>query len=228
MRGGRVLLVEDDAEMAGLIRSTLEKQGFEVHLAADGPSALERIPSLRPDVVILDVVLPGMDGLTVCREVRRQSNLPILMLSCLEGEVDRVVGLEVGADDYLVKPFSPRELVARVRACFRRLSWPGGEAGEVIACRDLRIDLQAHRVELLGRPVQLTPTEFRLLCHLARHPGQVLSRQDLLRQVWGSDFYGDNSAVDVHVRHLRQKLLAVDREWNYVVSVRGVGYKLEV
>ncbi len=228
---GKVLIVEDDEDVLELVRDCLEEAGFKTHGIQDGGSVLEWVAVNHPDVIVLDVNLPGMDGISLCRELRRKFNMPVLILSARGNEIDKVVGLEVGADDYLVKPFTPRELVARVRALYRRWTvfQPSGQPGQevqLIRAGEIVIDCKGHTVEVKGNPVHLTPIEFSLLQVFASHPGQVLSRQRLLDLVWGEDFYGDERTVDVHVRHLRSKLKRFDTK-DYLVSVRGVGYKFE-
>ncbi|MBI3928628.1 MAG: response regulator transcription factor [Armatimonadetes bacterium] len=226
MTYGRVVVIDDDPDVCDLVRLCLEEAGFSVEIVRDGKAGLEAVDTRPPDLVVLDVSLPTLDGLTVCRELRRRHNMPILMLSARGQDVDKVVGLEVGADDYLSKPFNPRELEARVRALFRRWTRLGapGQERELLVRGALGIDVQAHEVQIGGVPVHLTPTEFALLHHLAAHPGQVMTRQVLLDRVWGDDYYGDERTVDVHIRHLRGKLKQVDPT-EYVVAVRGVGYK---
>ncbi|MGE5591931.1 MAG: response regulator [Bacillota bacterium] len=222
----RVLVVDDEPALVELVAFNLRKAGFDVNTAADGAAALEAVRAWDPQLVVLDLMLPGLDGFEVCRELRKWSAVPVLMLTARKEEVDRVVGLEIGADDYLTKPFSPRELVARVRALLRRVRLDresGG--GGVLESGPLRIDLERHEVAVEGRPVDLTPTEFRLLSQLAQHPGRVYSREDLLRVIWGEDFFGDERTVDVHVRHLREKVEPDPARPQLILTVRGVGYR---
>lgn len=226
----RVLVVDDEPALVELVAFNLRKAGFDVNTAADGDAALAAARSWNPQVVVLDVMLPGLDGFEVCRELRKWSAVPVLMLTARKEEVDRVVGLEIGADDYLTKPFSPRELVARVRALLRRVrldreAAAAGLAGGVLESGALRIDLERHDVTVEGRSVDLTPTEFRLLSQLAQHPGRVYSREDLLRVIWGDDFFGDERTVDVHVRHLREKVEPDPAHPQLILTVRGVGYR---
>lgn len=224
---GIVLVVEDDTQTLALLKVCLEAQNFVVLGAQTGSEALTLVEEKRPDVIVLDISLPDMDGLTVCRTLRQSSSIPVLMLSAQNSDVDKIIGLEVGADDYLGKPFNPRELVARVRALYRRkLGFASAEknSGAVLVRGDATIDTSAHSVEIRGESVHVTPKEFSLLRELAGHPGQVLSRQVLLDRVWGHDYYGDVRIVDVHVRHLRKKLDAKGKG-GCVVAVRGVGYK---
>lgn len=226
----RVLVVDDEPALVELVAFNLRKAGFDVNTAADGAAALVAARSWNPQVVVLDVMLPGLDGFEVCRELRKWSAVPVLMLTARKEEVDRVVGLELGADDYLTKPFSPRELVARVRALLRRVrldreTAAAGLAGGVLESGSLRIDLERHDVTVEGRSVDLTPTEFRLLSQLAQHPGRVYGREDLLRVIWGDDFFGDERTVDVHVRHLREKVEPDPAHPQLILTVRGVGYR---
>lgn len=228
MARGRVLVVEDEADIADGIRQYLEREGYEVAVAGTGPAALEAVGKSPPEVMVLDVMLPGMDGFEVCREIRKTRNLPILMLSARGDDVDKILGLEMGADDYLTKPFNPRELVARVRAMFRRLRMAPSPADEEVLVRgNLRVDVKRQEVAVEGHPVRLTPLEFSLLRTLAAHNGQVMTRQDLLDRVWGADYYGDERVVDTHVRHLRTKLQKHAPQRQFVLSVWGVGYKFE-
>ena len=224
---GRVLVVDDEADIVEVVRTYLEREGFEVVTAASGPQALEAVTKTPPDLVVLDVMLPGLDGLDVCREMRKVHTMPILMLSARGDDLDKILGLEIGADDYLTKPFNPKELVARVRAMFRRRRMAGSATEEVIVRRALRVDVGAQRALLDGFELKLTPIEFSLLRTLAANAGTVLSRQELMNRVWGPDYFGDERTVDVHIRHVRAKMQAVLRGPQYIVSVWGVGYKYE-
>lgn len=225
-KGHKVLVVDDEEAVRELIELYLTKEGFEVIHARDGREALRLNGEKHPDLVILDLMLPGLDGWEVCRQIRTGSRVPIIMLTARGEEVDRIVGLELGADDYVVKPFSPRELVARVRAVLRRGSAPG-EENEVLSFPDLRIDRVRHRVEVNGEEVHLTPTEFRLLWCLAGRPGRVFSRAELLDRIWGYDSESDARTVDVHVKRLRQKTRASDSRSFSITTVWGLGYKFE-
>jgi two-component system, OmpR family, alkaline phosphatase synthesis response regulator PhoP len=212
----RILVVDDERPILDLVRGYLEREGFTVSTAEDGPAAIERVRTERPDVVVLDVMLPGLDGFEVLRQMRTFSDAYVLMLTARGEEVDRVVGLSVGADDYLVKPFSPRELVARVKVLLRRpRAAPPSPPG------DLVVDVARRTVTVRGTAVALTATEFDILALLARDPGVVVGRGELLAAVWGSDFVGDDHVVDVHVANLRRKVGGRSIE-----TVRGVGYKL--
>ena len=222
-----ILVVEDEQTMARAVRFALEREGFQVLHAASGRAALDLVERERPEAMILDLMLPEIDGLEVCRRVRRQSMLPILMLTARAEEFDRVLGLELGADDYLTKPFSMRELIARVRALLRRADAARDEQHtHPILAGPLRLDAQRREVSLDGRPISLRPREFDLLLHLARHPGQVFTREQLLDQVWGYDFVGGSRTVDVHVRWLRQKIEADPGQPERLETVRSVGYRL--
>lgn len=221
----RILVVDDERPIADILKFNLEREGYEVEVAFDGPEALDKARRLAPDLIILDIMLPGMDGFQVCREVRAFSSVPILMLTAKEAEIDKVVGLELGADDYVTKPFSPRELLARVRAVLRR-SQPqaGGQQASVIRSGGLTIDLQSYEVWRGDRRIELSPREFDLLRFLATHPGQVFTREALLRQVWGYDYFGDVRTVDVTVRRLREKIEPNPAQPEYIRTRRGVGY----
>jgi two-component system, OmpR family, phosphate regulon response regulator PhoB len=227
---GLVLVVDDDAAIRTVVRWQLVDAGFEVVEADDGPAALRRIQDDRPALVVLDLTLPGLGGLDVIRTVRTgragRSDLPIIVLSGRSGETDRIVGLDLGADDYLVKPFSPGELAARVRSVLRRSS--PELSGEVIVVGALRIEPAGRRVVLAEVDVELTPKEFDLLAFLARHPGQVLTREMLLERVWDYDYTGGTRTVDVHIRWLREKIEPDPSRPRYIHTIFGVGYKLDV
>ena len=218
----RILVVEDESQIVDLLRSYLRRDGFEVDEAADGEVALAAAARLRPDLIILDLMLPKMDGREVCRRIRETANTPIIMLTARDEETDKLLGLELGADDYITKPFSPREVVARVRAVLRRGS---RETVEVVRAGDLLIDLRAHEVSLGGRRVELTPTEFRLLETMAGHPNQVFTRMQLIDRVQGHAFEGYERTVDAHIKNLRGKVELDPKTPRYIVTVYGVGYK---
>ena len=221
----RVLLVEDDSSIRETTALGLEAAGFRVTGAADGREGLAEFRSRPYDLVVLDVMLPVLDGLEVCRQIRRESQVPILMLSARNDTVDVVVGLEVGADDYVTKPFELAELVARVRAAIRRAA--SSNESQALAVGDLELDPAAHRVRKGGSEVPLTATEFRLLLELARRPGQVFTRELLLQRVWGYDYLGDSRLVDVAVQRLRSKIEDDPSRPRLIGTVRGVGYRLE-
>jgi len=224
VRPPRILVVDDEAPILDLVRGYLERDGFEVATAADGPAGLAMMRATSPDVVILDVMLPGLDGIEICRQLRTFSTAYVLMLTARGEEIDRIMGLTVGADDYLVKPFSPRELVARVKALLRR---PRTDAAPpAVGPPGLEIDEARRTVRVDGQAVDLTTLEFDLLAVLARDPGIVIRRQALLDRVWGADFIADDHLVDVHVANLRRKLADDPTRPRFVETVRGVGYRL--
>jgi DNA-binding response OmpR family regulator len=220
----KILVVDDELKIAKLVRAYLERAGFTVVTAHDGQEALAIFRHERPHLIVLDLMLPGMDGLDVCRAIRRSSDVPIIMLTARDEEVDRLIGLELGADDYIVKPFSPREVVARVRAVLRRTEGQPLEP-EVVIAGDVTLDLPHRTAQVRGRPVELTATEFDLLAVLARHPGQVFTRMQLLDLVQGEAYEGYERTIDVHVKNLRRKLGDDPRNPRYIVTVRSVGYK---
>ncbi len=227
----KVLVVDDERPLVELVSSYLEREGFSVLRAFDGKEALELVRSESPDLVVLDIMLPEIDGLEVCRQLRLFSDAYVLMLTARTEEIDRVVGLSVGADDYLTKPFSPRELVARVRAMLRRPRTLAGATPspetESAEFGDLKIDYGAHEVTRAGMPISLTPIEFSLLETLAAHPGIVYTRDQLIARVWGHDFYGDEHTVDVHVSNLRRKIERDPSQPDWIETVRGVGYRFK-
>jgi DNA-binding response OmpR family regulator len=219
-----VLVVEDDPQIAQIARDYLQHAGFAVLTAADGADALTRAREQRPDLVVLDLGLPRLDGLEVARRLRRDSNIPIIMLTARVEESDRLTGLELGADDYITKPFSPRELVARVRAVLRRYESAAG-AEDVLRRADLRIDTARMKVSRAGDPVELTTTEIQLLAALARQPGRVFTRAQLLTAVRGSEVESYDRAIDAHVKNIRRKLEPDPRRPRYLLTVYGIGYK---
>jgi len=223
----RILVVDDEPHIVELVRYNLQQDGYDVVAAGDGESALAKTASERPDLIILDLMLPGVDGLEVCRRLRRESAVPIIMLTARGGEVERVRGLDLGADDYVIKPFSPRELVARVRAVLRRQVREIAPPTSMPLCvGPLRLDPGTHDVLLAGRRVDLTAREFELLRLFMRHPNRVFTRDFLLEHLWGHDFYGSTRAVDMHVSRLREKIEDDPGTPRFIVTVRGVGYKL--
>jgi DNA-binding response OmpR family regulator len=222
-----ILLVDDEESVQKLLAYPLEREGFRVVQARDGQEALERFAAERIDLVVLDLMLPKLDGLEVCKRLRATSTVPIIMLTARDDELDKVLGLELGADDYITKPFSIREFRSRVRALLRRASIPrdGGAEDELIERDGLRIDAGRRTVELDGRAIRLTYVEFELLRALAAHPGRVYSRRMLLEALWGGSDYREPRTIDVHVRHLREKLETDPREPEFILTVRGVGYR---
>lgn len=224
MSGELILVVDDEANIVELARLYLQKEGFRVAEAASGEEALRLFEELNPALIVLDVMLPAPDGWEVCRRIRSCSQSPIIMLTAREDEVDKVVGLELGADDYLTKPFSPRELVARVKAVMRR-SRPAHEQPDIVHVDDLVIDSSRRTVVQGESRIELTPREFDLLYVLALNRGIVMSREKLLERIWGYDYYGDTRTVDVHIRHMREKLSEDSSHPRYVETVWGVGYR---
>jgi two-component system response regulator RegX3 len=225
-----VLIVEDEESLADPLAFLLRKEGFEATVVADGPSALAEFERAGADIVLLDLMLPGMSGTDVCKQLRSRSSVPVIMVTARDSEIDKVVGLELGADDYMAKPFSPRELIARVKAVLRRargsLSFgPAGATGRLLA-GDLEVDVAAREVESAGRPVALTVREFELLTFLMSHPHHVFRREELLEHVWGYTF-GDTSTVTVHVRRLREKIEPDPANPSRIKTVWGVGYRFE-
>ncbi|MBM4429217.1 MAG: response regulator transcription factor [Chloroflexi bacterium] len=222
MPGAKILVIDDEHSIVDLVTAYLRQEGYEVHSAMDGPSGLQAARVFKPDLIVLDVMLPGMDGMEVLTRLRRESDVYVILLTAKSEETDKIVGLSVGADDYLTKPFSPRELVARIKAALRRLRGPTGAVdATVLAFRHVRLDVGRRQVWVDDQPVELTATEFDLLRTLAERRGMVLSREQLLQQVWGYSFYGEARVVDVHIGHIRQKL-GDDR---FIATVRGVGYR---
>jgi DNA-binding response OmpR family regulator len=231
----KILVVDDEPTIRETVAYNLENAGYDVITAADGPAALEAARTQSPDLVILDIMLPGMDGFEVCRILRKEMTTPVLMLTARDDEIDRVVGLEVGADDYLTKPFSMRELLARVKAMLRRVRLIREEidsegnlpAKKIISFDDLVINLDRHEISLKGKPLTLKPKEYELLVFLAQHRGNVLSRENILETVWGWEYIGDSRTVDVHIRWLREKVEANPASPTRIITIRGVGYRFE-
>jgi len=221
-----VLVVDDEPTLVATLRYNLEREGYKVVAASDGEKAIAAARSERPDLMILDLMLPAVDGLEVCRILRREMNLPILMLTARAGEVDKVVGLEIGADDYVTKPFSTRELLARVRALLRRTASSADDEG--FTSGNLRVDMKRREVTRDGVALDLKPKEMELLIYFMRNRGRAFTREQLLREVWGYDFYGDSRTVDVHVSWLRQKIEEQPSKPTRILTVRGVGYRFEV
>lgn len=228
MSAGKILVVEDEETLLEVLRYNLDKEGYDVVTAGDGIQALNSARSESPDLIILDIMLPLLDGFEVCRILRKDMTVPMIMLTAKEEEIDKVLGLELGADDYIVKPFSMRELKARVKAILRRsaLQAKPGEGG-VLRIADLTVDLAKHQVSVGEAEVSLTPKEYDLLAYLAGNKGMVFSREHLLERVWGYDYIGDIRTVDVHIRWLREKLEADPSKPRRLITVRGVGYRIE-
>jgi two-component system alkaline phosphatase synthesis response regulator PhoP len=224
MANAKVLIVDDEAAILNLVVAYLKPEGYEVYTAADGPAGLQAARAYKPDLIVLDVMLPGMDGVEVLTRLRRESEVYVILLTAKTEETDKIVGLSVGADDYVTKPFSPRELVARIKAALRRMKSDGEtRTGNILSFKHIRIDTGSRQVWVDEHPVDLTQTEFDLLAALAEHRGMVLSREQLLEKVWGYDYFGDMRVVDVHLGHLRQKM----GNDELITTVRGVGYRFE-
>jgi len=223
----RVLVVEDEESISDAVSFMLRKEGFEVSVAGTGPAAIEEFDRAGADLVLLDLMLPGISGTEVCRQLRSRSNVPVIMLTAKDGEIDKVVGLELGADDYVTKPFSMRELIARIRAVLRR----GGEGEEllpgVVEAGPVRMDVERHTVTISGAATPMPLKEFDLLELLLRNSGRVLTRGQLIDRVWGSDYVGDTKTLDVHVKRLRAKVEPDPAQPRHIVTVRGLGYKFE-
>ncbi len=225
MSAAKILVIDDEPAILNLVTAYLRAEGLDYATAADGPSGLDAVRSFKPDLVVLDVMLPGMDGIELLSRLRRDSDVYVILLTARSEETDKIVGLSVGADDYLTKPFSPRELVARIKAALRRIQAGKTAAPEspVLSFAHLRIDPEARRAWVDEREIELTTVEFDLLWALAQNQGRVLSREQLLEKAWGYDYFGDTRVVDVHVGHVRQKL-GDDR---FIETIRGVGYRFE-
>jgi two-component system response regulator RegX3 len=226
----RVLIVEDEEAMAAPLAFLLEREGFSAVIAATGPDGLTEFDRGGADIVLLDLMLPGMNGIEVFKELRARSAVPVIMVTARDTEVDRVVGLELGADDYVTKPYSARELIARIRAVLRRTEPDGGEGVEydaVLESGPVRMDVDRHHVAVRGAEVSLPLKEFDLLEYLLRHAGRVLTRGQLIERVWGADYVGDTKTLDVHVKRLRSKIEPDSADPRHIVTVRGLGYKFE-
>lgn len=220
----KILVVDDEPNIIELAKLYLERDGYQVEGVGTGQDALSRLSSFNPDLIVLDLMLPDIDGFEVCRQIRAKSDVPILMLTARKEDIDKIVGLEMGADDYSTKPFNPRELVARVKAILRRYRGDF-KRGDTIEAGDLRIDLARHEVTISGETVKLRTKEYELLSTLAQNLGIVLSREKLLELVWGYDYFGETRTVDVHVNHLREKIAASNAQ---IETVRGTGYRLAI
>ena len=221
----KILVIDDEPSITNLVSAYLKPEGYEVFTAADGNAGLKAARAFKPDLIILDLMLPGMDGIELLSRLRRESDVYVIMLTARTEETDKIVGLSVGADDYVTKPFSPRELTARVKAALRRLQTGSGTGGErsVLSFKHVRVDVGAHTVHVDNEPIELTSIEFELLHALAENHGRVLSREQLLEKVWGGEYFGEMRVVDVHLGHVRQKL---GRD-EFISTVRGVGYRFD-
>ena len=222
-----VLVVEDEPNLLAALKYTLEREGYDALTADNGETGLRVAREKSPDIVILDVMLPALDGFEICRLLRRESSVPIIMLTARGGEMDRVDGLEMGADDYVTKPFSMRELLARVRNTLRRSAGGGGRQSEVVVSGNLAIDLAGHTATLNGEPLDMKPREFALIAHLASNRGRAFTRDQILERLWGHDYIGDSRTVDVHVRWLREKIEPNPSKPSRIVTIRGVGYRFD-
>lgn len=224
MRIAKILVVDDEQSITDLVSAYLEKEGFDFRIAADGQAGLKAVRTYKPDIVVLDIMLPQMDGLEMLSKLRHESDAYVIMLTAKSDEMDKIIGLSIGADDYLTKPFSPRELIARIKAAWRRISEGSSWSDPArLTFEKLEIDVGARQVSMEGKPVELTAIEFDLLRVLAENPGLVLSREQILEKVWGYDYYGEIRVVDVHMGHIRQKLGVED----IIATVRGLGYRFE-
>jgi DNA-binding response OmpR family regulator len=223
----KILVVDDEPTLVATLRYNLEREKYEVITASDGQAALDAARAVRPDLIVLDLMLPGLDGLEVCRVIRKEMSVPVLMLTAKGTEVDKVVGLEIGADDYVTKPFGMRELMARVRALLRRVDAAPPSDRQVIAAGDLKVDLARRQAFKGDQPFSLKPKEFQLLAFFLRNRGRAFTREQLLSQIWGYDFVGDTRTVDVHVRWLRQKVEDDPGAPCRIVTVRGTGYRFD-
>lgn len=234
MSSGTVLVVDDDKNLLEVLRYNLAREGYAVIVSDNGVNALEEARTKKPDLVILDIMLPGMNGLEVCRILRKETSIPIMMLTARAEEVDRIIGLEIGADDYITKPFHVRELLARVNASLRRSNWqqvsqplPEAKRPETLQFGDIELNAAGHRVLRDGQLIKLTPREFKLLAFLMQHHGQVFNRESLVEKVWGFDYDGGSRTVDVHIRSLRQRIENNPEKPRHILTVHGFGYKFE-
>ena len=227
MNATRILVADDDANICELLRLYLEKEGYDVDIAENGARALEHFDRQPPDLMLLDVMMPEMDGWQVCREIRKKSNCPIIMLTAKSEVFDKVLGLELGADDYVVKPFEAKEVIARVKAVLRRCGGDGQKKNRIVQYDKLYINMDNYELRVNGKQIDTPPKEMDLIYHLASNPNRVYTRDQLLDEVWGFEYYGDSRTVDVHVKRLREKLDGVSDQWT-LKTVWGVGYKFEV
>jgi len=217
-----ILIVDDEPNIQELAKLYLEKDGYRVELAATGEEAIRKLELIKPSLVVLDIMLPDIDGFDVCREIRKRSEVPVLMLTARKDDIDKILGLELGADDDLTKPFNPRELVVRVKAVLRRYA-AGQRPGKLIEAGNLQIDLARREVKIAGNPVKMRTKEFELLLAFAQNPGIVMTRERLLEMIWDTDYYGETRTVDIHINHVRDRIAGADVS---IETVRGVGYKL--
>lgn len=227
MQNNTVLIVDDDYNICDLVRMYLEKEGFKTEIATDGKVAIEKFKYISPQLIVLDLMLPGIDGLEVCREIRKHSSVPIIMLTAKDDTLDKVLGLEMGADDYMAKPFEPRELVARVKAVLRRSAASDDAKKDEVTYNNLVINKTNYELKINGETIEMPPKELEVLYYLASNPGKVFTRDQLLDEIWGYEFYGDSRTVDVHVKRIREKIEKYEDGWS-LKTVWGVGYKFEV
>lgn len=227
MAVGKILVVDDDPSICEVLRLYLEKDGYSVSIANDGETALKRFTEMPQDIMLIDIMLPKMDGNQLCREIRQISNVPIIMISAKEETFDKVLALELGADDYIIKPFDAKEVIARIKAVLRRTKSKNFEEIKVIEYDNLSINLTNYELKVQGKPIPTPPKELELIYHLASNPNRVFTRDQLLDEVWGFDYYGDSRTVDVHVKRLREKLEGASNEWE-LKTVWGVGYKFDL
>ena len=223
MSNAKILVIDDEPNIINLVTAYLKPEGYEVFTAEDGSSGLKAARAFKPDLIVLDVMLPGIDGIEMLSRLRRESDVYVILLTAKTEETDRVVGLSIGADDYVIKPFSPRELTARIKAALRRMKGEASSSNEIISFKNIRIDVAGRQVTLNDDPIELTAIEFDLLKTLAENPGRVLTREQLLEKIWGGTYYGETRVVDVHLGHVRKKL---GRD-HLITTVRGVGYRFE-
>ncbi len=225
----KILIVDDEENICELMKLYVEMEGYDVEIALDGQTALEKFDECAPDLVLLDLMLPGIDGQTVCKEIRKKSSCPVIMLTAKGEMADKVAGFELGADDYVVKPFEVKEIIARIKAIFKRVSTEQSRVDIVkeISFKDLYINLVSYELRVKGRKVDAPPKELELLCYLAQNPNKVFTRDALLNKIWGYEYFGDSRTVDVHIRRLREKLEGASSQWR-LTTVWGVGYKFEV
>lgn len=227
MASGKIMIVDDDRNICELLRLYIEKEGFETAIANDGKAAVQMFDSVNPDLMLLDIMLPELDGWQVCREIRKKSQCPIIMLTAKGEVIDKVLGLELGADDYVVKPFETKEVIARINAVLRRIGKKEFSQVKEVHYENLSINLTNYELKVKGVQIDTPPKEMELIYHLASNPNRVFTRDQLLDEVWGFDYYGDSRTVDVHVKRLREKLEGVSDKWS-LKTVWGVGYKFEV
>lgn len=227
MQNNTILIVDDDYNICDLVRMYLEKEGFTTEIATDGKVAIEKFKYISPQLIVLDLMLPGIDGLEVCREIRKSSTVPIIMLTAKDDTFDKVLGLELGADDYMAKPFEPRELVARVKAVLRRSNQTEEPKTDEVTYNNIVINKTNYELKISGKTVEMPPKELEVLYYLASNPGKVFTRDQLLDEIWGYDFFGDSRTVDVHIKRIREKIENYEDGWS-LKTVWGVGYKFEV